>query len=81
MENKIEVIYTGGGITLVEKNLNADRYAVVSSEAPEFMSIYKKTEDDEPYLPEDMIMSLKEADMNQEMKVMYMEMMNKLKNA
>lgn len=81
MEKKIEVIYTGGGITLAETALNSDRYAVVSSEAPEFMSIYKQTEDETPYLPEDMVMSLKEDDMNQEMKMLYMEMLEKLKNA
>lgn len=81
MKKQIEVFNTGGGITLAEVDINSDRYAVVSSEAPEFMGIYKRTENEEAYLPEDMVMSLKEADMNEEFKGLYKELRNALKNA
>ena len=79
MKNQIEVFNTGGGIVLAEANVNADRYAVVSSEAPEFMSIYKRNE--EAYLPEDMVMSIKEDEMNDEFKGLYKDMLKALKNA
>ena len=80
MKNQIEVFNTGGGIVLAEVNVNADRYAVVSSEAPEFMSIYKRT-DDEAYLPEDMVMSIKEDEMDDEFKGLYKDMLEALQNA
>ena len=80
MKTKIEVFNTGGGITLAEANINQEQYAVVSTEAKEFLTIYKRTED-EAYLPEDMVMSIKEAEMNDEFKRLYAEMLKALKNA
>jgi hypothetical protein len=80
MKAKIEVFNTGGGITLAEAYVNWDRIAVVSTEAPEFLTIYKRTED-EAYLPEDMVMSIKETEMNDEFKGLYAEMLKALKNA
>ena len=77
MAHKIEVFYTGGGITLAEAAMNLARYAVVTSEAPEYLTIYNRTEN-EPYLPEDMVMSLMEADMDAEVKNLYTQMLEKL---
>ena len=43
---KIEKVYTGGGITLAEAELEGDRYAVVCTECPELIAVYNRTEDD-----------------------------------
>ena len=80
MTNKIDVFSTGGGITLAEADVSSDQYAVVSTEAPEFMSVYKRA-DNEAYLPEDMLMSVTEADMTDELKPLYKEMLKALKSA
>ena len=77
MAHEIEVFYTGGGITLVEAAMNLNRYGVVTSEAPAYLTIYNRTEN-EPYLPEDMVMSLVEADMDAEVKNLYTQMLEKL---
>lgn len=52
-----EVFYTGGGIWIAEINLGNGTYAVVDSDYPECLSIYNYTDDEEQYLPEDMIFS------------------------
>lgn len=53
---KIETFSTGGGIWLVEVELeHTGDYAVVNSEHPEILSIYHKA--DEPYMEEDMYLS------------------------
>lgn len=80
MKTKIEVFNTGGGIVLAEADVNLNQYAVVSTEAPEFLTIYKRT-DDEAYLPEDMVASIKEDEMTDEFKGLYAEMLKALKNA
>jgi hypothetical protein len=77
---KIEVFYTGGGITLAEADLG-ERYAVVSTECPECIAIYNKVEGEEPYMPEDMVASLSEEEMDEETKALYLEMLGALKNA
>lgn len=53
----LEVFYTGGGIWLAELDLEDGLYAVVNSEFPNYLSIYKypDEEDDEKYLPDDAI--------------------------
>lgn len=81
MEYKIEVNYTGGGVTLAEAEINSDRYAVVSSEAPGFLTVYKRTDDEALYLPEDMVFSLTEQDLDEGMKKLYHEMLEQLKKA
>lgn len=81
MEHKIELHYTGGGVTLAEAEVNPDQYAVVSSEAPEFLTMYKRTDNEPSYLPEDMVASLTVQEMNEESKKLYKEMLNKLKQA
>jgi hypothetical protein len=81
MKHNIELHYTGGGVTLVEAEISEERYAVVSSEAPEFLAVYKQAEDETPYLPENMVASLTEQDMDKETKKLYKEMLGKLKQA
>ena len=78
MAHNIEVFYTGGGITLAEAPIDRERYAVVSSEAPEFLAVYKKTED-EPHLPEDMLLSAKHDNLTPELQELHGVMVEKLK--
>ncbi len=56
----IQTFNTGGGIWLVEVEINEiGDYAVVSSEQPDIISLYHKPSDGETkYLPEDMYMSM-----------------------
>lgn len=54
---KIETFYTGGGIWISEYDAGGGYIAVVDSEHPNFMSVYRKSDDDEPYLPENMVYS------------------------
>lgn len=81
MKKQIEVFSTGGGIVLAESKINEKQYAVISSEAPEFLTIYNVTNGEEAYLPEDMVTSLSEAEMSAEIKDLYTEMLEKLKKA
>lgn len=82
MADKIEVFYTGGGITLAEVDLDSTHYAVVSSDAPDFMGIYKLDADGEKtYLPEDMLASPSKEEIAPEHKALYTEMLEKLKTA
>ena len=80
MANKIEVFYTGGGITLAEVDIDATHYAVVSSDAPDFFAIYTHRED-EKYLPEDMLVSSSKEEIAPEHQALYTEMLEKLKIA
>lgn len=81
MAEKIEVFYTGGGITLAEAVMDNNRYAVVNSEAPDFLTIYKQEDGENTYLPEDMILSAPEGELAPEHKALYMKMLEKLKTA
>ena len=54
---KIETFSMGGGIWLAETYIDEITYAVVSSEAPEYLVIYESYPEDDRYLPEDMIAS------------------------
>ena len=80
MKNQIEVIYTGGGITIVEANIGGGQYAVVSTEALEFLTIYNRTSE-EPYLPEDMVASVTADEMTDDQKELYYNMIEHLQNA
>lgn len=77
---KIEVFYTGGGITLAEADLGA-QYAVVGTDYPNCISIYNRVEGEEPYMPEDMVASYTEEEMDEETRALYLEMLGALKNA
>lgn len=80
MANKIEVFYTGGGITLAEVYIDETLYAVVSSDAPDFLAIYTHAED-EKYLPEDMLVCSPIEEIPHEYQPLYTEMLQKLKIA
>lgn len=82
MANNIEVFYTGGGITLAEVDIDVNRYAVVSSEAPEYLTIYTLDDDGEKtYRPEDMVASTPVKEIAPDFKNLYMKMLEKLKTA
>ncbi len=75
----IETFYTGGGITLAETDLNETLYAVVSSDAPEYLTIYNRTDDNEKtYLPDDMISSTPKEKLTPNFKPLYNKMIEKL---
>ena len=80
MAHKIEVFYTGGGITLAEVDIDTSLYAVVSSDAPDFLAVYTRS-DDEKYLPEDMLVSSPKEEIPHEYQALYTEMLHKLKTA
>lgn len=69
---KIEVFNTGSGIWLAEVNLKDNQYAVVSSDAPEYLAVYQyeKAEDDK-YYPEDMISDQHKDELSEELKKVY----------
>ncbi len=75
---KIETFYTGGGITLAEAELSRGRYAVVSTECPDCIAIYNRVEDEEPYMPEDMVEAHNVETMPEEIRALYTEMLSKL---
>lgn len=81
MVHNIEVFYTGGGITLAEAPIDRERYAVVSTEAPEFLAVYRRAEDEDAYLEEDMLLSAKKEDLPLDLYELHTEMVEKLKGA
>lgn len=72
----IEAFYTGGGIWIAQTYIDEMSYAVVSSEAPEYLTIYR--ENDEKYLPEDMVLSMKAENMSLEYRVLHDRMLSKI---
>lgn len=80
MTKKIEVFYTGGGITLAEADIDQSHYAVVSSDALEYLTVYAYA-DSEKYLPDDMTASTPKEELPPELKVLYSNMLDKLKTA
>jgi hypothetical protein len=81
MTNKIEFFYTGGGITLAEAVVDADHYAVVSTDAPDFLAVYRYDDGESTYLPDDMVVSAAKADIPLELQNLYKEMLDRLKTA
>lgn len=81
MVEKIETFYTGGGITIAEADVDASHYAVVSSEAPDFLSVYAYSDGEKTYLPDDMVSSAAKEDLPAELNVLYHKMLDKLKTA
>lgn len=72
----IEAFYTGGGIWIAQTNLDEMTYVVVSSEAPEYLTIYR--ESDEKYLPEDMLLSMRVEKMDLEYRILHDRMLSKI---
>ena len=69
---KIETFYAGGGIWLSQYDAGRGHYAVVSNEQPDYLSIYRKTDDeDELYLPETMISSKPYKELGQSQKAIH----------
>ena len=80
MTHKIDVFYTGGGIALAEVILDEDLYAVVGNDAPEHFTIYKRVEEDEEqYMPEDMVASKHHTELTEEHKELFNRMIVSLK--
>ena len=77
MAEKIEVFYTGGGITLAEVDLDFDRYAVVSTEAPDFLTIYDCSDGEKTYLPDDMVASTPKGELSPVLKILHEKMVDK----
>ena len=74
MAHKIEVYSAGGGIIIAEVDVDHAHYAVVSNEAPEFLSIYNRIGADEPFLPEDMVFSANVDELDDEKKTLHAEL-------
>lgn len=72
----IEAFYTGGGIWIAQTYIDEMTYVVVSSEAPEYLTMYR--ENDEKYLPEDMALSMKAENMSLEYRVLHDRMLSKI---
>lgn len=81
MNEKIETFYTGGGITLAEVDVDKNHYAVVSSEAPDFLSVYAYSDGEKTYLPEDMVSSASKEELPPELKKLHGQMLARLKTA
>lgn len=80
MITNVEIFYTGGGITLAESDLNETEYAVVSSDSPNFLTIYNRDDDNEKtYLPDDMVVSTPKEKLTSNLKPLYVKMIEKLK--
>lgn len=74
---KINVFYSGGGIWIAEKNIDKNRYAIVSSDFIDCLTIYEETRDREKYYPQDMLFSEHKDKLNEIGKEIY----NTLKEA
>lgn len=72
----IEAFYTGGGIWIAQTYIDEMTYVVVSSDAPEYLTIYR--ENDEKYLPEDMVLSMNAENMSLEYRVLHDRMLSKI---
>lgn len=75
----MEVFYTGGGIWLAEYHFDEIVYGVVSSEAPEYFTIYESGEDDEKYLAEDMVESKHKSELDSLQIIVYERLLKELK--
>lgn len=67
---KVDVFYTGGGIWLAEADISADAFAVVSSDYPLDLVLYKNV-DEERYYPEDMISATPKDELSTELRAIY----------
>lgn len=76
---KIETFSMGGGIWLAETYIDEITYAVVSSDAPEYLVIYESYPEDDRYLPEDMIASKHKDELFGYRAGLYRKLLNELK--
>lgn len=78
---KVEVFYTGGGIWLAEMNLENGTYAVVDSDYDTALCIYNYPEnEEEKYMPEDMIFSDEVQNLDKEHMKIYTQLLEALKD-
>lgn len=75
---QINLYSLGGGSWIAEVDISTVEYAAVSLDCPDFLNIYKRT-DDEPYLPEDMTASLHIDELPDNLKPLYTKLLNSLK--
>lgn len=78
MTSKVEIFYTGGGITIAETDINQKQYAVVTTEAPEYLSVYRMENGEKNHLPDDMIESTPGENLPPNLKAIYTAMLEKL---
>lgn len=76
---KIETYSMGGGIWLAETYIDEITYAVVSSDAPEYLVIYESYPEDDQYLPEDMVASKHKDELFGYRAGLYRKLLNELK--
>lgn len=74
---KVDVFYTGGGIWLAEADVSADSFAVVSSDYPLELVLYKNVEE-ERYYPEDMISATHKDKLSSELRAIYDKLFEEL---
>lgn len=75
MTNSVQTFYTGGGITIAEVNVDKTHYAVVSSDAPDYITVYRYNTDNETtYLSEDMVSCLSKENITSELQPLYAKM-------
>ena len=68
---KIETFYTGGGIWLAQYDAGDGYYAVVNSEHTNILSDYRGSDDDELYLPENMVYSKDQSELDRTQKELH----------
>lgn len=77
---RVEVFYTGGGIWVAQKHLQANEFAVISSDAVDYFAIYNQEEDDGQYYPEDMILNQHKDELDAEHRQTYEELLLALRS-
>lgn len=77
--NKVEKYSLGNGIWIAQKNINENEYALINSEAPEFLAVFLVSEDeDDCFLPENMKFSSHESELNAEFQEIHKELLSAL---
>jgi len=79
MTRTIEVYSAGGGIVLAETHIDPTHCAIVSTDAPDHLSIYNLVGVDVPFLPEDMVLSAKHDELSPELQELHAEMVEALR--
>ena len=74
----IEVSYTGGGVWIAEMDLQDGTFAVVDSDYPLCLSVYNKSNEDEQYMPDNMIFSCEAAQLNDDYVIIYNKLVRAL---
>lgn len=68
---EIEVFYTGGGIWIAENHLNNNTYATIDNDFIGCLTIYKDSNEEEKYTPENMLYSASVEDLDENNKKIY----------